>query len=169
MRQIIFILTVSLFMISCGQTDTKQKELELKEREIAIKEKELALAYNDSIKSSSIKPSIQIPVKINKMELPFTGEKHFNFFGGNSSGYTLSISKDGIVKIKREVSPGYQDMLGVADNDLIVFKGPFKTIIKTKDGYRYKIEADKISMLDSKGNIEKGCGNLGDEICSTAF
>ena len=169
MRQIIFILTVSLFMISCGQNDTKKKELELKEREVAIKEKELALAYNDSIKSSLIKPSIQTPIKINKLELPFTGEKHFNFDGGNSSGYILSISKDRIVTIKREVSPGYQEAIGATDNDLIVFKGPFKTIIKTKEGYRYKIEADKISMVDAKGNIEKGCGNLGDEICSTTF
>jgi hypothetical protein len=41
MRHIIFILTISLFLISCGQTDTKQKELELKERELALKEKEL--------------------------------------------------------------------------------------------------------------------------------
>ena len=129
----------------------------------------MALAYNDSIKSSLIKPSIQTPIKINKLELPFTGEKHFNFDGGNSSGYILSISKDRIVTIKREVSPGYQEAIGATDNDLIVFKGPFKTIIKTKEGYRYKIEADKISMVDAKGNIEKGCGNLGDEICSTTF
>lgn len=167
MRQIIFILTVSLFMISCGQNDTKQKELELKEREIAIKEKELALASNDSIKSSLIKPSIQTPIKINKLELPFTGEKHFGFDA--SSVYTLSISKDGIVTIRREVSSSYQEALGATDNDLIEFKGPFKTIIKIKDGYRYKIEADKISIVDANGNIEKFCGNLGDEICSTTY
>jgi hypothetical protein len=43
MRHIIFILTISFFIMSCGQNDTKQKELELKERELALKEKELAL------------------------------------------------------------------------------------------------------------------------------
>lgn len=43
MRHIIFLLTVSLFLISCGQNDTKEKELELKEKELALKQKELDL------------------------------------------------------------------------------------------------------------------------------
>ncbi len=43
MRHIIFLLTISLFVMSCGQNDTKQKELELKEKELALKQKELEL------------------------------------------------------------------------------------------------------------------------------
>ena len=43
MRHIIFILSISLFVISCGQSDTKQKELELKEKELALKQQELEL------------------------------------------------------------------------------------------------------------------------------
>lgn len=43
MRHIIFLLTFSLFLISCGQNDTKQKELELKEKELALKQRELDL------------------------------------------------------------------------------------------------------------------------------
>ena len=43
MRQFILILTLSIFILSCGQDANKQKELELKERELALKEKELAL------------------------------------------------------------------------------------------------------------------------------
>ena len=43
MRHIIFLLTFSFFLISCGQNDTKQKELELKEKELALKQKELDL------------------------------------------------------------------------------------------------------------------------------
>jgi hypothetical protein len=39
---------VSIMFLSCGQNDTKQKELELKERELALKEKEFALKQNDS-------------------------------------------------------------------------------------------------------------------------
>lgn len=39
----IIIICLSSFVISCGQSDNKQKELELKEKELALKEKELAL------------------------------------------------------------------------------------------------------------------------------
>lgn len=46
MKILLFIFTFALF--SCGQTDTKQKELELKERELALKEKEFALKQKDS-------------------------------------------------------------------------------------------------------------------------
>ncbi|MBL0202166.1 MAG: hypothetical protein IPP81_19020 [Chitinophagaceae bacterium] len=48
MRHLIFLLTFSLFLISCGQTDTKQKELELKEKELALKERELVLNVKDT-------------------------------------------------------------------------------------------------------------------------
>jgi hypothetical protein len=49
MRQTILILTLCIFILSCGQNESKQKELELREREIAIKEKELALKQKDSV------------------------------------------------------------------------------------------------------------------------
>ena len=48
MRHIISILTISLFILSCGQDENKKKELELKERELALKEKELAMKEKDS-------------------------------------------------------------------------------------------------------------------------
>ncbi|MBL0202357.1 MAG: hypothetical protein IPP81_20030 [Chitinophagaceae bacterium] len=48
MRHIIFLLTISLFIVSCGQNETKQKELELKERELALKEKEFAKKEKDT-------------------------------------------------------------------------------------------------------------------------
>lgn len=51
MRQLFFLSTFSLFLISCGQNDTKQKELELKEKELALKEKELNLREKDSATS----------------------------------------------------------------------------------------------------------------------
>jgi hypothetical protein len=49
MRSIIFILALSVLLISCGQNDTKQKEkeLELREREIKLKEDELKLKENN--------------------------------------------------------------------------------------------------------------------------
>ncbi len=48
MRQFILILTVSIFFISCGQNENKQKELELKEKELALKQRELDLKEKES-------------------------------------------------------------------------------------------------------------------------
>jgi len=49
MKQLLITLTLSIFILSCGQNDIKQKELELKERELALKEKELALIQQDTV------------------------------------------------------------------------------------------------------------------------
>lgn len=52
------LLTISFFVFSCGQNDTKQKELELKERELALKEKELELKQkNNSSGKVSLTPT----------------------------------------------------------------------------------------------------------------
>jgi hypothetical protein len=42
------IIIALILLISCGQNDDKQKELELKERELALKEKELAFKEKES-------------------------------------------------------------------------------------------------------------------------
>lgn len=48
-----FLFIILLFaiatLLSCGQDDTKQKELELKERELALKEKELNLKQKETV------------------------------------------------------------------------------------------------------------------------
>jgi hypothetical protein len=49
MKQLLIIFTLCIFILSCGQNDTKQKELELRERELALKEKELALKQQDTL------------------------------------------------------------------------------------------------------------------------
>jgi len=54
MRHIIFLLIVSMFFISCGQDESKQKELELKERELALKERELNFKEKDLNSSTNI-------------------------------------------------------------------------------------------------------------------
>lgn len=48
MRNIILLITASLFLISCGQDETNKKELELKEKELALKERELNLKEKDT-------------------------------------------------------------------------------------------------------------------------
>jgi hypothetical protein len=52
MRYLIFLVVLTT-MFSCGQNDTKQKELELKDRELALKEKELNLSEKDSAKTTA--------------------------------------------------------------------------------------------------------------------
>ena len=53
MRQLLKVLTLSFLIVSCGQSDTKQKELELKERELALKEKELSLKEKETVPDSA--------------------------------------------------------------------------------------------------------------------
>lgn len=55
MRHIILSVAV-VTLLSCGQNEAKQKELELKERELALKEKEFAAKQTDS---NNLKPAIQ--------------------------------------------------------------------------------------------------------------
>ena len=169
MRNIILLVAIET-LFSCGQNETKQKESELIEREISLKEKELALKYKDCISTEihlvDTSKHIAKTEITQTLQLPFIGEKYFNFGGGSGTGSSITINKDGLVIIKGVPDPG-AEKLGAKGE--IEFKGPFKTIIKTKDGIRYKIGADKISMVDAKGNVEKGCGNLGDEPCSTTY
>ena len=169
MRNIILLVAIAT-LFSCGQNETKQKELELKERELALKEKELALKYKDTASTKvptgdTSKQIIKTEIT-NTLQLPFIGEKYFNFGGGSGTGSSITITKDGLVIIRGVPSPGAEKFGAKGE---IEFKGQFKTIIKTKDGIRYKIEANKISMVDAKGNVEQGCGNLGDEPCSTTY
>jgi len=58
------ILTISLFIFSCGQNDRKQKELDIKDKELALKqkeldlkEKEILLKERDTIKHASLNTS----------------------------------------------------------------------------------------------------------------
>lgn len=161
MRHIIFILTISLFLLSCNQNHTKQKELELKERELELKEKELSLKYSDSTHSKpsrdTTKQIANLEIK-QKLDLPFIGKRIYNMDGGSGTASIITITEDGLVIIKGVPSPG---AAGLGAKGEIEFKGPYKPIIKTKDGYRYKIEPDKISLVNEKGEIEKGCGSGG--------
>lgn len=66
MRHIIFILTLTSLLLSCGQTDTKQKELELKERELALKEKEFAFKEKDTSNFKTVRPdTVKIIASLN--------------------------------------------------------------------------------------------------------
>lgn len=162
MRQIIFILTISLFIMSCGQNDTKQRELELKERELALKEKELSLKYNDSTHLQTVKLDTTNKIantEIKQQEdLPFVGKRIYNMDGGSGTANIITITKDGLVTIQGVPS---NEAANEGAKGEIEFKGQYKPIIKTKRGSIYKIEVDKISLVNEKGQIERGCGSGG--------
>ena len=82
---------------------------------------------------------------------PFIGKRTYNLDGGSGTGSIITITKGNQVIIKGIPGPGTG---GTGD---IEFKGPYKPIIKTKEGRMYKIEADKISLVNAKGIVEKGC------------
>lgn len=60
------IIIASFIVISCGQNNNKQKELELREREIAIKEKELGIKENDTSKQKLHADTLKINLSNSK-------------------------------------------------------------------------------------------------------
>lgn len=75
MRHIILLVTIAT-LLSCGQSDNKQKELELREKKLALKEKELNLKENDttqnatSLQKNSSNTLTNSSIPISKVPLP---------------------------------------------------------------------------------------------------
>ncbi|MBL0202342.1 MAG: hypothetical protein IPP81_19955 [Chitinophagaceae bacterium] len=157
MKILLFILP--LLFLSCGQNETKQKELELKERELALKEKELSLKYKDTVTSKSFSgDTVSLNPKVapeEKIELPFLGTKYFNFMGGSGTGQSITITKDGTVILKSYGAPE------AGTDPSINYKGKYAKIIKVNKDEIYKIEGNKIYMVNAKGVVEKGCEGEG--------
>ncbi|MCO5230674.1 MAG: copper resistance protein NlpE [Chitinophagales bacterium] len=89
-----------------------------------------------------------------KLDLPFVGEK----WGGNSRiGYSVTINANGSIVIK-------SNYLG--KNEYIIYSGRYASIMKAEDSeYYYKIDSDKMTAVDKKGNIETGCDGIIDQPC----
>lgn len=117
MRPLIFILALSI--LSCGQSDTKQKELDLKEKELALKEKELALKEKDSNQDTPVQSAysqdeiVSDPEKIiSEIKAEFSRinslsltKKSFDWEceDGHMSGKTVYyFDKNSIVKVSLE-------------------------------------------------------------------
>ena len=59
MKLTLLILTMTIFFVSCGDTSTKTKELELKEKELALKERELNMKDSERIIKNKTPENIQ--------------------------------------------------------------------------------------------------------------
>ena len=89
--------------------------------------------------------------------LPFTGKREFNFYGGSGTGQTISIEKNGLTVV---------EFHGTTNSE-IIYKGQFSNPIKDKDGSEYTIEGDKIYLIKA-GEIERGCMQEG-VICESVL
>ncbi len=93
-----------------------------------------------------------------KQKLPFVGTKQAYMRSG--MGYSVTIKADGIVTINFYTS----------NSESIIYNGKFSKIIKVKEeNANYKIESDKISIVDENGVVEKGCSGIENEVCEYKF
>lgn len=141
MRNILSVLSVTiivtLLIVSCGQSNTKQKELELKEKELALKEKELALqekgmANSDSNNKKTQSNSNEVTKQSNQSPQNETQKSNFTnddfigcwYWGDEKEGFAiLNVKPNGILNIHRldldmDVEAGYK----ITDNKIIFTK-----------------------------------------------
>ncbi|MBL0202361.1 MAG: hypothetical protein IPP81_20050 [Chitinophagaceae bacterium] len=143
MRNLIFLLTISLFAMSCGQTDNKQKELELKERELALKEKELGLrdSQTKSINGDSTIKSATSPTESSFADIKV--QAYLIYRTGKLSSFDVlndKSKKDGLFNtiIGEGVAEDWSDktkliITGTAKNVTIVIKNAGKVSVNKKN------------------------------------
>ncbi|MFN8263755.1 MAG: hypothetical protein U0T07_09535 [Chitinophagales bacterium] len=96
-----------------------------------------------------------------KQKLPFVGTKQAYMRSG--MGYLVTIKADGIVTIRFNAGQIIGD-----GGESIIYNGKYSKIIKVDDT-NYKIENDKISIVDENGVVEKGCSGIENEIYEYKF
>lgn len=131
MKRVIYLLAALLFMLSCGQTDTKQKELELKERELALKEKEFELRTKDS---SNTQNQIKEPTKIaapkeeavkienSQIEIPTDGSAVTEFTK------EMLLSDSYLADINNGIGENHNNKVGIIDHVTKEVKNEINTI-----------------------------------------
>ena len=118
MRHIILLVVVTT-LLSCGQNDTKQKELELKEKDLALKEKDLALKEKETVdqKDTITKPETtkNTVIAIKKHpQIPKDGIYTYTLQntepGGTVNGLEIMvhITGDSIIAIVNETMGNYK-------------------------------------------------------------
>ena len=90
------------------------------------------------------------PVSAYQDKLPFTGERLFNFYGGNGAGMSITIKSNGDTLIESH---------GKFGSD-IVYQGKFKNPMYDVHGNGYSIKGNQIYMLKN-GKVSNGCKEEG--------
>lgn len=87
--------------------------------------------------------------------LPFVGMRKFNFEGGNGTGQSVTISKNGQMTFR------FYGSYAAGNRTSVTYKGKYKNPIRIDEDAIYKIEKIKgkwtISEFDKHGNIKTGC------------
>lgn len=165
MRHFILFIAVAT-MLSCGQNETNQKELELKEKELTLKEKELNLREKDPANIVSTK--VDTVKKNSTPEVKTKDEKWQEFFtefkiavGNKDKAKIISLTKN------FDDGGGGYTLKQWIDNDLNTAKKDLNsgvTYLKHDDGTTDKTVKVTQSGLcfEFKNGDWNFCGFLGD-------
>lgn len=113
---------------------------------------ERAIEYTDDLES---RPSTQEKSSNVLSYLPFTGEKYFNFYGGNKTEYTIKIFSNG------------QTEINLCGSDcIVIYNGKYSNPIKLDDGSGFLFQNDKVYALPQTGKLaDEGCENYEGDKC----
>lgn len=85
--------------------------------------------------------------------LPFVGERTFNFMGGNATQEAIYIKKNGIITVQVEGS----------SQSFVLYEGKYKKYIPIDYGdellHYYHIKGNQIYRLNSSKQLENNCYN----------
>ena len=82
-----------------------------------------------------------------QVELPFTGKRIYNLYGGNNNDQSIVIKSDGHTEITAITKVG----------SYTLYKGKYADRFPLEDGGYYKVVGDSMIELDSSGNIKYEC------------
>lgn len=169
------IIIASLFLVSCGQNSSKQKELELREREVALKEKELVLKEKTISGSESLNQKITQDSnnivqtsndnKVNKEQTgDNSGEKFLGIWKYNKSKNEvvfIKISKEGNGRFNLQENNNYDNKIQWGNKVFSTNSEYLKISNRCLSGeYREWQGSASDSYCDTKIHLELKNGNL---------
>jgi len=92
-------------------------------------------------------------------ELPFVGQKSFDFYGGAGTGSLVKINQNGRTRL---------EIIGTQSSS-VDYEREFINSIKLKDEITYFFKNGKVYLLDSKGQVEKDCKGDGTECVADLY
>lgn len=148
-KKVILGLTMSLLAISCGNQAQEKKIDALQAQIDSLKNVKADFVTKENEVVEETQSQEVIAQKENEVELPFIGEKGFNFGGGGSCcNASITINSNG----NCEIYAGLDGNL----NPNLVYSGKFKPIMDNIKVYK---ENGKVyaAMLGANGKVNNDC------------
>ncbi len=97
-------------------------------------------------------------VSMAEAKLPFVGARFFRFYEGSAMVGKITIEKNGMTKIETG-----------ADLSFVAYQGKLDKKMKDSGGDSefYRVDKNKIYLVDKKGKVKKECGNDYNQPCVT--